>query len=62
MTQDEKVKLYDHTFQRYLICYDKRMHKPIRVSVVPPKPVETEETEEESSEEPEPPSEERSSW
>ena len=33
------------------------MHKPIHVSVVPPKPVETEETEEELPEEPEPPGE-----
>ena len=57
MTQDEKVKLYDQTLQRYLTYYDKRMQKPVRVSVVPPKPIETEETGEELPEEPEPPGE-----
>ena len=44
MTQDEKVKLYDQTLQRYL-TYDKRMQKPVRVSMVHPEPVETEEIE-----------------
>ena len=58
MTQDEKAKFYDQTLQRYLTYYDKRMQKPIRVSVVPPTPVETEETEtEELPKEPEPPGE-----
>ena len=57
MTQDEKVKLYDQTLQRYLTYYDKRMQKPVHVSVVPPKSIETEETGEELPEEPEPPGE-----
>ena len=58
MTQDEKAKLYDQSLQRYLTYYDKRMQKHIRVSVVPPTPVETEETEtEELPKEPEPPGE-----
>ena len=56
MTQDEKVKLYDQTLQRYL-TYDKRMQKPVRVSMVHPEPVETEEIEKELPEEPEPPGE-----
>ena len=43
MTPDEKVKLYDQTLQRYLTYYDERMRKPVRVSVAPPHPVETEE-------------------
>ena len=57
MTQDEKVKLYDQTLQRYLTYYDKRMRKPVRVSMVHPEPVETEEIEEELPEESEPPGE-----
>ena len=57
MTQDEKVKLYDQTLQRYLTYYDKRMQKPVRVSMVHPEPVETEEIEEELPEESEPPGE-----
>ena len=44
MTQDKKVKLYDQTLQRYLTYCDKRMQKPVCVSVVPPKPIKTEET------------------
>ena len=57
MTQDEKVKLYDQTLQRYLTYYDKRMQKPVRVSMVHPEPVETEEIEKELPEESEPPGE-----
>ena len=57
ITQDEKMKLCDQNLRRYLTYYDKRMHKPIRVSVVPPKPVETEKTEEELPKESEPPGE-----
>ena len=56
MTQDEKVKLYDQTLQRYL-TYDKRMQKPVRVSIVHPEPVEIVEIEKELPEEPEPPGE-----
>ena len=50
-TQESEIV---QTFQRYLIYYNKRMQKPVRVSVVPPKLIETEETEEELPEEPEP--------
>ena len=57
MTQDEKVKLYDQTLQRYLTYYDKRMQKPVRVSMVHPEPVETEEIEDKLPEESEPPGE-----
>ena len=56
MTQDEKVKLYDQTLQRYL-TYDKRMQKPVCVSMAHPKPVETEEIEENLPKESEPPGE-----
>ena len=45
MTQDEKVKLYDQPFN-VIWLYHKRMHKPVRVSIVPPKTFETKETEE----------------
>ena len=55
MVQDKKVKLYDQTLQRYLTYYDKRMHKLVRVSVVPPEPAKTEEAEKELPEESEPP-------
>ena len=58
MTQDEYVKLYDQTLQRYLTYCNKRMQKPVHVSVVAPKPIETRETEtEELPKEPEPPGE-----
>lgn len=33
---DEKAKLYDQNLQRYLNFYDKRMSKPVRVSVAQP--------------------------
>ena len=42
ITQDEKVKLYNQTFQRYLNYYDKRMHQPVPVSVAPTQPIEKE--------------------
>ena len=45
MTQEEKVKLYDQTLPRYLTYYDKRMQKPVRVSMVHPEPVATKEIE-----------------
>ena len=35
MIQDEKVKLYDQTLQRYLTYYDKRMQKPVHVLFLP---------------------------
>lgn len=45
MTQDEKVKLYDQTVQRYLNYFDRRMSEPVHVSVVPPQSIETKGTE-----------------
>ena len=36
ISADEKVKMYDQTFQRFLNYYDKRMNKPVRVDVVKP--------------------------
>ena len=38
VTEDEKARLHNQLFQRYLNYYDKRMSQPVRVSVVPPKP------------------------
>ena len=38
VTEDEKARLHNQIFQRYLNYYDKRMSQPVRVSVVPPKP------------------------
>ena len=35
MTQDKKAKFYDQTLQHYLTYYDKRMQKPIHVSMIP---------------------------
>ena len=37
VTEDEKARLHNQLFQRYLNYYDKRMSQPVRVSVVPPK-------------------------
>ena len=41
LTQDDKANMYNQILQRYLTYYDKRMSQPVRVSVVPPKPVVT---------------------
>ena len=39
VTDDEKATLYNQILQRYLNYYDKRMSQPVRVSIVPPKPI-----------------------
>jgi hypothetical protein len=33
---DKQAKLYDQSLQRYLNFYDKRMNKPVKVSVAQP--------------------------
>ena len=38
VTEDEKARLHNQIFPRYLNYYDKRMSQPVRVSVLPPKP------------------------
>ena len=49
---DKQAKLYDQSLQRYLNFYDKRMNKPVKVSVAqPPTTEEKKEEEEEKKEE-----------